>query len=92
MRIAGIGFSTQPINTINFGSTLVAARAACEPALCVATAQAGTGSVDVMVNTHDVTSATGVADVFTYTPNPVPSLIRLTPLSELRGARVQPLP
>ncbi|WP_327683258.1 IPT/TIG domain-containing protein [Kitasatospora sp. NBC_00458] len=53
--------------TVSFGG-VPATRYSCGPALCSATAPAGSGVVDVTVTTAGGASAPVVADRFTYTP------------------------
>ncbi|TMD38135.1 MAG: hypothetical protein E6I88_14610, partial [Chloroflexi bacterium] len=68
VTISGTGFSTSAGGTtVHFGS--VAATAVCSTTTtCTATSPAGTGTVDITVTVLGQTSATGVADQFSFLP------------------------
>jgi glucose/arabinose dehydrogenase len=84
VTITGTGFSTTSgATTVRFGAASASGVSCSSPTSCVATSPSGSGTVDVTVSVGGLTSATSVADKFTYATNspPAPNITR--PLATL---------
>ena len=83
VTITGTDFDTASGGTnVSFGATLATAVSCSSTTTCTATSPAGSGTVDVVVLAHTLSSALSAADQFTYTAAvPAPTLTAISPTS-----------
>jgi hypothetical protein len=83
VQISGSGFSGA--SAVYFGTAEATKFSVASPGSIIAVTPPGTGAVDVTVTTPAGTSATGAADVFTYSPQVA---LTSTPNPSVRGQKV----
>ena len=83
ITLAGVNFTG--VTQVDFGGTTAASFTFVSDSQISAVSPAGSGTVDVTVTTPQGTSPTSIADQFTYSTAPMPSVLSLSPVSGSPG-------
>ena len=81
VTVTGSNLSGGNVVFTTTAGTTAATNVSCTASSCTATSPAGTGTVDVIVETPGGTSLTSTADQFTYKAPPAPKVTKISPTS-----------